>query len=295
MQQAHVIDISAVFFRYYFSPSPEFFNDDDYEISALISSVRWLCDARFFSSDITVLAFDESLGTGVRHQIDEDYKANRALPTEDIIYQLACLQQVACLMGFAVLKSSEHEADDLIASAVATLLEHECIIHSRDKDLRQLLSERTRMMDVQTQKIWDIDELWAHTQLHPGQIPDYLALMGDASDNIIGVPGIGDKTARALLNQFPNWAALLVAVQAGETLDVRGAARLSGLIEEYQELVKHNLRLTGLVDDIDISSELGAIEMFNDESYETLVLFCQNIGLSEKLKKPLAKLKEFLL
>ena len=295
MQHAHIVDISAVFFRYYFAPSPEFYNDDDYEVSALISCVRWLCDARFFSSDITILAFDESLGTGVRHQIDEDYKANRALPTEDIIYQLACLQQVASFMGFSVLKSTEHEADDLIASAVATLRDYECVIHSRDKDLRQLLNQRTCMIDVQTQKVWDTDELWAHTQLHPRQIPDYLALMGDASDNIIGVPGIGDKTARALLNQFPDWPALLLAVQAGQTLSVRGAARLSGLIEEYQELVEHNLRLTRLVDDIEISQELGDVERFNVESYETLLLFCQNIGLSEKLKKPLAKLKEYLI
>lgn len=295
MLHAHIVDLSAVFFRYYFAPSPDVFNDDDYEISALISSVRWLCDARFSSSDITVLAFDESLGTGVRHQIDEDYKANRALPTEDIIYQLECLQQVAKLMGFVVLKSSEHEADDLIASAVVTLHDHECMIHSRDKDLRQLLNERTRMMDVQTQKVWDTDELWLHTQLHPRQIPDYLALMGDASDNIIGVPGIGDKTARALLNQFPDWPALLAAVQAGQTLHVRGAARLSGLIDEYQDLVEHNLRLTRLVDNIDIAQELDDVERFNVASHEALMLFCQNIGLSEKLKKPLAKLKECLI
>jgi len=293
MQQAHIIDISAVFFRYYFAPGPEVFNDD-YEVSALISSIRWLSQAPFFSSDITLLAFDESLGTGFRHELDEDYKANRALPTEDIVYQLACLQQVASMMGFAVLKSTEYEADDLIASAVQVLHGHEITIHSRDKDLRQLLAEHVSMMDVQTSKVWDIAELWSNTKLHPKQIPDYLALMGDASDNIIGVPSVGDKTARALLNQFADWPALLGAVKAGGELNVRGAKRIAGLIDEYKELVDHNLRLTKLVANINISSELDAIEAFNHESYRALMLFCQSIGVEEKLKKPLAKLEEFL-
>lgn len=294
MQHAHIIDISAVFFRYYFSPSPEIFNDDEYEVSTLISSVRWLCDARFFSLNVTVVAFDESLGTGVRHQIDEDYKANRAMPTEDIIYQLACLQQVASMLGFVVLKSSQHEADDLIASAVSVLKDYDCVIHSRDKDLRQLLCEHVEMMDVQTNKTWDVNTLWENTQLQPKQIPDYLALMGDASDNIIGVPGIGDKTARKLLNQFPSWPALLEAVQAGVELDARGAKRLAGLIVEYQELVEHNLRLTKLVHDIEVCAELEAVQTFSRESYDALLLFCQNIGVFEKLKKPLAKLEGFL-
>lgn len=295
MYTAHLVDMSAVFFRYYFAPSPSVVNDDGYDISALISSVRWLNQARFLDANKVVIAFDESLGSGFRHEIDEDYKANRAEPTPEIIFQLACLQQIAGFLGFTVLKSEIYEADDLIASACKTLADHEIIIHSRDKDLRQLLSESVVMEDVQTKKLNTVESLLDETGLQPEQIPSYLALMGDSSDNIIGVPSVGDKTARSLLAQYRTWPELLAHATEYETLEgIRGGKRIAGLVEEYQELVLHNLALTRLHADVDIDGELAATELFDETQFQALEIFCEQMELDEPLSKILNQIEEYL-
>jgi len=289
MAQAHLIDISAVFFRYYFAPGPVIVNDDGWDIAALLFSLRWLCKDTFFESDITVAAFDESLGSGFRHQLDEEYKANRAMPTEDIVYQLHALKHFCEYMGFVVLASHDVEADDLIGASSVQLAQHECVIHSRDKDLRQLLNKRVIMKDIMTEKIWDVARLLEETQLTPAQIPLYLALMGDNSDNITGLPGIGDKTARNLLQQFKTWPELMAAVEQAETLPVRGSQRISNTLLEYRQLVDHNLQLTQLKNDTVI--DLNSLP-FDDDNWQMVNALAEQFGMHSKLKKALNIISE---
>lgn len=291
MKDAHLIDISAVFFRYYFGPTPAIVNDDGWDISALLFSLRWLCKAEFIQADVTVAAFDESLGTGFRHQLDEDYKANRALPTEDIVYQLSALKVFCEYLGFAVVASDDLEADDLIGAASVQLSNHNCMIHSRDKDLRQLLNERVIMKDLMTEKIWDQGSLKSETGLTPDQIPLYLALMGDSSDNIIGLPGIGDKTATTLLTQCQTWQGILSAVNAEEKFPVRGSDRIKSTLLEYQELVDHNLQLTLLKthDSLDLNTR-----QFDQASYEMINALAEQFGMQSKLKKALGIISELI-
>jgi 5'-3' exonuclease len=284
MKNAHLIDISAVFFRYYFAPSPVIFNDDGWDISALLFSLRWLCNDQFFKDNITVAAFDESLGSGFRHVIDPNYKANRALPTSDIIYQLSALKVFCEYLGFAVLASHDVEADDLIAAAAIKLPDHFSTIHSRDKDLRQLLNKHVQMKDLMTDKVWDESTLLNETQLTSNQIPLYLALMGDSSDNIIGLPGIGDKTAKALLVEYKTWDGIKLAVASAEKLPIRGSQRICNTINEHLSLVDHNLQLTELKTDIDI--DLTA-RPFNQSNFDKLAALAHEFGMHSKLKKAL--------
>lgn len=154
-KQAHLIDISGVFFRYYFAPSRSRVNDEGWDVAALFGTVSWLLrQNELFEAAFVVVAFDESLGTGFRHTLDEEYKANRALPTEDIIYQFECLKFICENLGFSIFSSSEYEADDIIATAVNSLSPIQCTIHSRDKDLRQLLCPTVIQRDFMTQKEW---------------------------------------------------------------------------------------------------------------------------------------------
>jgi len=291
MKNAHLIDISAVFFRYYFAPTPTIENDDGWDIAALLFSLRWLCRADFFQDDLTVAAFDESLGSGFRHKLDKDYKANRALPTEDIIYQLSALKVFCEYMGFAVLASEDVEADDLIGAASIRLHDYNCTIHSRDKDLRQLLSAKVVMKDIMTEKIWDETALLSETGLTPNQVPLYLALMGDSSDNIVGLPGIGDKTARALLNAYHNWQGIRLAAKSDEKMPVRGSERISNTLIEYEALVEHNLLLTQLKLDstIDLSTK-----PFDNSSYATFEALANQFGMGKKLKKAFGIISEFI-
>jgi 5'-3' exonuclease len=285
MKNAHLIDISAVFFRYYFAPSPAIINDKGFDIAALLFSLRWLCKPEFFKDNITVACFDESLGSGFRHGLDKDYKSNRALPSEDIIYQLMALKVFCQYLGFAVLASKEVEADDLIGAAAVKLKQYFCTIHSRDKDLRQLLNTHVQMQDVMTDNIWNENSLLEETQLMPNQVALYLALMGDNSDNIIGLPGIGDKTARALLVEYKTWEGIKAAVASGEKLPIRGSMRICNTIEEYQHLVDHNLQLTQLKTDVTV--DLSSLP-FNQKNFAMIEVLAHQFGIHSKLKKALS-------
>jgi len=246
MKQAHLVDVSSLFFRYYFAPGRSLVNEEGWEVGALAHTVNWLVKDEFLSADVVVVAFDESLGTGFRHELDDDYKANRPLPTEDIVYQLTLLKHFCEALGYCVLASEEFEADDLLASAIASLNGFECTVHSRDKDLRQLISATASVVDPVSGQVWTERALWEEMKLTPDQIPLYLALMGDSSDNITGLPGIGDKTAKALLLDCPNLPDLMSTVESGGALNVRGAKRVAETIIEYEDLIHHNLKLTEL-------------------------------------------------
>ncbi|NVK39015.1 MAG: hypothetical protein HWE18_13900 [Gammaproteobacteria bacterium] len=287
MKHAHLIDISAVFFRYYFAPGPSIVNDDGWEVYPLLASLRWLLKPEFFTSDLTVAAFDESLGTCFRHTLDEDYKANRAMPTEDIIYQLSLLKSFCENMGFVVLAGEEFEADDYIATCAVMLSDHTKVIHSRDKDLRQLLSPSIVMKDSANDVIWSEDTLFAETGLQASQVVDFLSLVGDASDNIVGVPKVGVKTATSLLQHYQNLDGIYAAVQAGEVLPVRGAKGIAEALTENVSRVRLNQQLIELRKDIPL--QLQPLE-FTHESYAFLQALSQQVGILTPLNKALEKI-----
>ncbi len=289
MTTTHIIDTCAVFFRYYFSNMPEHMNEQGWDVSALQATVRWLCKTDFFQEQ-TVLAFDESLGTGFRHVLDENYKANRPLPTEDVIYQLTCLKSITQTMGFCVLASDEFEADDLIASVCHILKNNKCIIYSRDKDLKSLLSERVSMFDFTNQTVWTPEMLMAQTGLLAEQIPLYLALVGDSSDNIQGLKGIGVKTATKLLQDHVDWTGLSSAAKNNKPLEVRGQERIRQTLIEGEKMVEHNLALTTLRHNVPLSLQS---EEFMSDNYLLLKALCAQLNL-KGLKTSLANLTEFV-
>ncbi len=284
MKHAHLIDISAVFFRYYFAPGPTIINDDGWEVYPLLASLRWLMNPDFFDADVTVAAFDESLGTCFRHELDSDYKANRALPTEDIIYQLSLLKSFCEHMGFVVLAGEEFEADDFIAASAAALSDHQIIIHSRDKDLRQLLAKNVVMRDSATDALWDEGRLLADTGLKPSQVVDFLSLVGDASDNIAGVPSVGLKTATILLQAYGDTQGIYDAIEAEEILPVRGARRITVALIEHKSRVLLNHKLTRLRQDMPLSLAPLA---FNQDNYLFIDALTQQLGIHRPLKKAL--------
>lgn len=292
VKQAHLIDISAVFFRYYFAPGPSIINDDGWEVYPLLASLRWLLKPVFFDADITIAAFDESLGTCFRNKLDPDYKANRAPPTEDIIYQLSLLKSFCEHLGFVVLASETYEADDLIASSVPLLSDHQVRIHSRDKDLRQLLANNVMMQDCANDTLWDEAKLEADTGLKANQIVDFLSLVGDASDFISGVPGIGVKTATALLQVYDDYLGIFQAIELGEGLPVRGGQRIAESLLSNRDRVELNRQLTQLQHNIPIS--LAPLK-FNQDNYQFVTALTEQLGIHRPLKKALENLAELYL
>ncbi|QAR32214.1 DNA polymerase I [Geovibrio thiophilus] len=136
-----------------------------------------------------------------RHEMHADYKATRESMPEDMIPQLEALKGMIPLMGIPVLCINGYEADDTI-NTLALTLEGEVYIATKDKDLHQLVNGKVKILDLSTNTPMGSAEVTEKFGLPPEKILDMLALSGDASDNIPGVAGVGEKTAQKLLAEF---------------------------------------------------------------------------------------------
>ncbi|MCX5682640.1 MAG: DNA polymerase I [Planctomycetota bacterium] len=139
-----------------------------------------------------------------RHELFEQYKAQRKPMPTDLIVQIERVREVLGLMGIPAVESAGFEADDCIATLVrqARAAGMEVVICSRDKDLEQLVGPGVTILDSKTFEHLDTEGIRKRRGVLPEQMLDVLALMGDAADNIPGVPGIGEKTAVKLVAQY---------------------------------------------------------------------------------------------
>lgn len=229
-------------------------------------------------------AFDESLFTGFRHQLYPDYKANRVLPDEDLAFQLNACKQVAAVLGIVTFASSTHEADDLVASLARFARERQqpvCIL-SRDKDLQQLLIGTVEIHEQlaggNRGRVFTRSDFIERHRIRPEQWPFWQALAGDMADSIPGLPGVGAKTATALVQHYQTLAALLTSPEQAAGLTVRGAARLPGKIVEHSAQLSLMLRLTTLVDDLPLVAGLNDLNLQSVDPCHTRELFA-TLGL----------------
>jgi DNA polymerase-1 len=139
-----------------------------------------------------------------RHELFEAYKAQRKPMPPELQVQIQRVREILALMGIPILQASGFEADDCIATmaARARAADMDVVVVSRDKDLEQLVAPGVMMLDSKTFEHLDVEGIVKRRGVRPEQMQDVLALMGDASDNIPGVPGIGDKTAVKLVVQY---------------------------------------------------------------------------------------------
>lgn len=157
--------------------------------------------------ELVAMAIDTP-GPNFRDALYDQYKAHRPPPPEDFHSQEKRILELCELMGIPILSDSSAEADDVIASVVEKVrVEPEwenadVRILSRDKDLEQLLRPGVVMLDIYTDSLMDEAWLLGEKGITPAQVIDVLALMGDAVDNVPGVPGIGPKTASQLVQEF---------------------------------------------------------------------------------------------
>lgn len=153
--------------------------------------------------DYMVAVFDPP-GKTFRDNLFTEYKANRAPMPDDLVVQAERIQEVLKKLGVPVLMVPGYEADDVIAYVTrkACAAGMEVVICSKDKDLEQLLCPSVRIYDSTKEKFTDAAVLKAEKGLTPEQVVDVLALMGDAIDNVPGIPGVGPKTAQKLVQDF---------------------------------------------------------------------------------------------
>jgi DNA polymerase-1 len=177
-----------------------------------------------------VCAFDLPGGT-FRHELYESYKADRGEMPADLASQIPKIRAVVEALGVPVLASPGHEADDVLAT-VARLCDESgvrCLIVTGDKDCRQLISEHVAVYNIRKDEVYDAATLAADWGIRPDQVVDFQALVGDKVDNVPGVPLIGPKAAKELLEQFGTLAGVLNNVE-----QVAGAKRKQNLVEHRE-------------------------------------------------------------
>lgn len=198
------------------------------------------------------VAFDPPPPT-FRHHLYPEYKANRPPVPADFLEECAGVEERLDKDKTYRVSCPGYEADDVIGTLArqADQMGLEVTILTCDLDLLQLVSDSV-CVEVFSQywptRVFGIPEVVARFQgLSPSAIPDYKALAGDRSDNLPGVPGIGDKAATALLQEYRSISGIYEGIESVSDLKVRGARRLQRLLIEYQEQAYTMLQLTTIV------------------------------------------------
>ncbi len=202
----HLIDASIYIFRAWFSIPDGFLDPAGRPTNAVYGFARFLCEfLEQTGSRHVAVAFDESLSQSHRNRIYPAYKANREPTPPDLERQFAWCKDLARSVGLPIYADRVYEADDLIATLAAQQRArgHPVRVITGDKDLAQLVGADDWWWDFARGRRLDAAGVFGHFGVRPEQIADFLALTGDAADNIPGVPGIGPKTAIALPDHWP--------------------------------------------------------------------------------------------
>lgn len=237
-QPVHLIDASFFVFRAYYSIGIEMTDADGEPVNALYGFGRFLGDLlEEARPEHVAVAFDESLTSSFRNEIFPAYKANREPAPPELKRQFALCRELCRLLGIAEFGSRTHEADDIIGT-IATRLRvvgHRAVVVTRDKDLAQLIRDGDQYWDYAGARRFDYCDIESHFGVRPERIADFLALTGDAVDNIPGVPGIGPKTAAALLRVFASLEELYEGLAQVGALPIRGARKLAERLRLHRE------------------------------------------------------------
>ncbi|ASJ70461.1 5'-3' exonuclease [Granulosicoccus antarcticus] len=207
-------------------------------------------------------AFDECFRKGIRNQLYPAYKADRPPAPQDLVPQFARCKQVAQALGIMTQGSDQVEADDIIGhfAGMASRQDLPVTIVTGDKDLAQFITENDLYWDYGRRGIATYDEVHKRFKIRPEQIPDWLALSGDKSDNIPGVPGVGPTTAARLLNKWNDLENLLANLGEVSMMRFRGAPRVSRLLYEHKSTIALARSLTGLINDDRLPQDLTTCE-----------------------------------
>ncbi|MBN2170690.1 MAG: patatin-like phospholipase family protein [Candidatus Krumholzibacteriota bacterium] len=194
--------------------------------------------------------------TTFRNELYPYYKANRGETPEDLLPQFKQCERLTEALGIRILKRENYEADDVMASMAVRCREVglPVIVYSLDKDMAQLVDDGLQVYDPPRQRRYTPRTVRKIFGVAPEQIPDYLALTGDSSDNIPGVPGVGKQTAVALIEAFGSIQGIYGSLDETSRIPVRGAHRLPMLLAEHRDDVRLFRRLVTLVKDLDLDA-----------------------------------------
>ena len=254
MSKLLLIDGYSLLYRAFFS-SPPFSTSAGEPTGALYGFVRMvtrLLDEN--APDYAVVAFDPPGGT-FRHEADATYKAQRADAPDDLKIQQRLVRELLDGLSIPRYEHKGFEADDVIGTLAkhGEADGHDVLIITGDGDQLQLATDKVQVLltrkGVSDLEAYHPAEVVARYGFEPKYVPDFKGLKGDASDNIPGIPGIGDKTASALLQKFGSLDGIY------EHIEEVSPARIQNLLREYKEQSFHSRTMATIVTDLPVEAE----------------------------------------
>ena len=263
-----LIDGSSYLYRA-FHAMPPLTTSTGLPTGAVKGVINMLRNLRKENPDSYYLSIFDAKGKNFRHEIYKDYKANRPPMPEDLREQLSPLKEICNAMGMPVIEIPKVEADDVIATLAVMGSQQgmPMVISSLDKDLMQLVEDPlVKMMNTMNNQIYDVAGVEEKFGVHPTQIVDYLAIVGDTSDNIPGVPKVGPKTAVKWLGEFKNLQGI-----------IDNADSLTGVVgQNFRDSIQdldRNVELVTLKKDVDLKVSLEDLFKAEENQEELNKLF----------------------
>lgn len=240
MATVYLVDASPYIFRAHFSLPSSIKTPDGSPAAASYGFTSFLLKLIADEKPTHLaVAFDRSLNSSFRNEIYPAYKEQRVLPPPELEAQLDACVEIADALGTATFIDDRYEADDLIGALCERLEKkgHGAVIVTSDKDLAQLVTDRTSVLDFSKGIRYDAKGVEEKFGVRPDQITDYLGLAGDAVDNIPGIKGIGGKSAAELLSRFGHLEDLYAKLDELPWLSsIRGAKSLHAKLAANREI-----------------------------------------------------------
>jgi DNA polymerase-1 len=279
MKKLIIIDISNFIFRAFFAIRP-LHAPDGTPVNAVYGVLSMIHQMILKHQPTHILIARDTKEGSFRKDIYPDYKAHRTEPPDDLIPQFALVDELIQVLGMPEIKMAGYEADDIIGS-VATQWRNnfdEILIASGDKDLMQFVDGPIKMLDTMKDKIYSREDVKDKMGVYPEQIMDYLSLVGDSSDNIPGIKGIGPKGAQNLIEEFGNLENILMNVDSIKN------KRCQEAVSGHKDMAILSKKLVKIVCDLKLhfSSQASAYKLIMNSDIEN---FLNKVGFRTWLTK----------
>ena len=282
-----IIDGSSYLYRAYHA-MPPLSTSKGQPTGAIKGVTNMLMTLKKDSEGSPIIVVFDAKGKTFRSEIYKEYKANRPPMPEDLRQQLDPLKEICKAIGFPLIEIPGVEADDVIATLVnkAKQKNFKAVVSSLDKDLMQLVEDpNITIMNTMKHQIFTEDKVFEKFGVQPNQIRDMLALVGDSSDNIPGVPKVGQKTAAKWLNEYKN----LDGIKDNAEL-IKGVVG-ENLRNSLADL-ERNVELVSLKDDVELGVSFDSLLQLNTDQEKLDELFSElefNASTKNASKQPDAK------
>jgi DNA polymerase I len=253
----YLVDGSGYIFRAFYA-LPQLNNSRGLPTNAVYGFVRMLLKLLKDAHPTRLAIVFDSPKKTFRDDLFESYKGNRIAPPNDLVVQIPYIHRVVEVFRIKSLILGGYEADDLIGTLAVRAGKRgvETVIVTADKDFMQLVGPHVTLWDTMRDKRTGAREVREKLGVEPKAVVDLMALMGDSIDNVKGVPGVGEKTASALIQGFGSIDNLLAHLEQLEQSDLRGAKKLAPLIAQHRGDVELARKLVRIDTDVPIKAEI---------------------------------------